>query len=72
MRWKDEDWIYVVPVRDQWRCAVNMIMFFGFDMVRIRFLPGLGTFGISRNSLKSFLFWLVQEVFSFHHFVGNP
>ena len=34
MHWKDEDWIYMAQVRDQWRGAVNMIMFFGFDFVR--------------------------------------
>jgi hypothetical protein len=67
MRWKDEDWIYMAQVMDQWRGAVNVIMFFGFNMVRVSFLPGLETVGISRNILPSFFF--AHEVFRFHYFV---
>ena len=50
--------IYKAEVRDQCRGCVNVIMFFGFDVVRVRFffLPGLGTVGVSRNSLQIFFF----------------
>jgi len=56
MRWKEEDGIYVAQVRDQCRGPVNVKKFFGFNMARVRFLPGLGTVGISRNILQRFLF----------------
>ena len=33
MCWKDEDGIYMAQVRDHWWGLVNMMIFFGFDMV---------------------------------------